>query len=486
MVSGQPRMALFAGDKPIMTGDELTYDYNFDPFSKKSIQQCLCGSDNCRGVLGPRKQEPKAPAKSNAKEAAKSPGKAGTKRKLSEMQGGEKASPRATKKARVVAAKAKGVAAKGVAAKGVAAKGVTAKTKGVAGKGVAAKSATVKSAMAKGVTAKGPTAKGATAKGATAKGATAKGKLIASKSKAGAYAATASKGKLGVRKSKPGASPAAKGKAKAVASAKKSTVTVKRITLKQSITVANRQGSAKKPSSQKADSARPVSVFSVRKKRVIIPSAKARAAAAEKSKSTANARAASGTVRTPKLKIVRKTKAAESSSEQDRAAPREDVDMEDAGPGEAEPSNVEIRVNVERGAEPEAVKGTEAPRNLSDSEDNGIAAKDVMDIALEKRLAEKENQEQPWYKSIGRFVPGRPARPLPSPSPSNSSGEAGNGLASKEKRQTKLRLVATGSEGRALGFGDNVNVDMDPYSDFDHTAGQSAAQATKMAAPVPG
>lgn len=28
-VAGKPRMALFAGDRPIDTGDELTYDYNF-------------------------------------------------------------------------------------------------------------------------------------------------------------------------------------------------------------------------------------------------------------------------------------------------------------------------------------------------------------------------------------------------------------------------------------------------------------------------
>jgi SET domain-containing protein len=29
VVAGQPRMALFAGDNGIMTGEELTYDYNF-------------------------------------------------------------------------------------------------------------------------------------------------------------------------------------------------------------------------------------------------------------------------------------------------------------------------------------------------------------------------------------------------------------------------------------------------------------------------
>ena len=50
-------MALFAGDKGIMTAEELTYDYNFNPYSVKNVQQCRCGSDNCRGVLGPRPKE---------------------------------------------------------------------------------------------------------------------------------------------------------------------------------------------------------------------------------------------------------------------------------------------------------------------------------------------------------------------------------------------------------------------------------------------
>jgi hypothetical protein len=67
IVAGKPRMALFAGDKPIMTGDELTYDYNFDPFSAKNVQVCRCGSERCRGVLGPRpKDKPKAAEHSGA------------------------------------------------------------------------------------------------------------------------------------------------------------------------------------------------------------------------------------------------------------------------------------------------------------------------------------------------------------------------------------------------------------------------------------
>ncbi|KAL4885037.1 hypothetical protein BJY04DRAFT_158521 [Aspergillus karnatakaensis] len=56
-VAGKPRMALFAGDRGIMTGEELTYDYNFDPYSQKNVQQCRCGSAKCRGILGPRKRE---------------------------------------------------------------------------------------------------------------------------------------------------------------------------------------------------------------------------------------------------------------------------------------------------------------------------------------------------------------------------------------------------------------------------------------------
>ncbi|GFF95160.1 histone-lysine N-methyltransferase ash1 [Aspergillus udagawae] len=56
-VAGKPRMALFAGDHGIMTGEELSYDYNFDPYSQKNVQQCRCGASNCRGILGPRPRE---------------------------------------------------------------------------------------------------------------------------------------------------------------------------------------------------------------------------------------------------------------------------------------------------------------------------------------------------------------------------------------------------------------------------------------------
>jgi histone-lysine N-methyltransferase ASH1L len=89
IVGGKPRMALFAGDNPIMTGEELTYDYNFDPFSAKNVQECRCGSDNCRGVLGPKPKDLK-PVKESIKEAVKAGVKAG-KRKLKELLGGDEA-----------------------------------------------------------------------------------------------------------------------------------------------------------------------------------------------------------------------------------------------------------------------------------------------------------------------------------------------------------------------------------------------------------
>ncbi|KAH7158227.1 hypothetical protein B0J13DRAFT_191653 [Dactylonectria estremocensis] len=103
IVSGQPRMALFAGDKPIMTGDELTYDYNFDPFSAKNVQKCLCGEPNCRGVLGPKPREVKPP-KADLKNAVKAKVKAG-KRKLKELVGDEaEATGTKAKKRKIVAA----------------------------------------------------------------------------------------------------------------------------------------------------------------------------------------------------------------------------------------------------------------------------------------------------------------------------------------------------------------------------------------------
>jgi [histone H3]-lysine4 N-trimethyltransferase ASH1L len=84
-VGGKPRMALFAGDRGIMTGDELTYDYNFDPFSQKNVQECRCGSSKCRGVLGPKPKDERKP-KAEKKLGTSTTGKfAGAKRKLADI-----------------------------------------------------------------------------------------------------------------------------------------------------------------------------------------------------------------------------------------------------------------------------------------------------------------------------------------------------------------------------------------------------------------
>lgn len=83
-VGGKPRMALFAGEKGIMTGDELTYDYNFDPFSQKNVQECRCGAKNCRGVLGPKAKEEKKP-KDEVAGSSRTNGLAGAKRKLAQI-----------------------------------------------------------------------------------------------------------------------------------------------------------------------------------------------------------------------------------------------------------------------------------------------------------------------------------------------------------------------------------------------------------------
>lgn len=49
----RPHMGIFAGDDGVMTGEELTYDYNFDNFGS-SQQQCHCGAPSCRGFLSKR------------------------------------------------------------------------------------------------------------------------------------------------------------------------------------------------------------------------------------------------------------------------------------------------------------------------------------------------------------------------------------------------------------------------------------------------
>ncbi|KAJ5116422.1 hypothetical protein N7456_000770 [Penicillium angulare] len=81
-VAGKPRMALFAGDRGVMTGEELSYDYNFDPYSNKNVQECRCGAANCRGILGPRPKDRDQRVKAEATDSTKKPLKStGTKRK---------------------------------------------------------------------------------------------------------------------------------------------------------------------------------------------------------------------------------------------------------------------------------------------------------------------------------------------------------------------------------------------------------------------
>ncbi|GFO35810.1 histone-lysine N-methyltransferase, partial [Plakobranchus ocellatus] len=50
-VNGLYRMVLFAL-RDIEAGEELGYDYNFDPFNQETQQECRCGSAECRGVIG--------------------------------------------------------------------------------------------------------------------------------------------------------------------------------------------------------------------------------------------------------------------------------------------------------------------------------------------------------------------------------------------------------------------------------------------------
>lgn len=53
-VNGTPRMGVFAGSEGgIMSGEELTYDYNFDNFGEQA-QKCYCGTAKCRGTLSRR------------------------------------------------------------------------------------------------------------------------------------------------------------------------------------------------------------------------------------------------------------------------------------------------------------------------------------------------------------------------------------------------------------------------------------------------
>ena len=82
-VNNVPRVALFASENGIMTSDELTYDYKFEPFSKDNVQECFCGAEHCRGYLGKRPRDAKEPKETKEPKAALKP--LTTKRKVGEI-----------------------------------------------------------------------------------------------------------------------------------------------------------------------------------------------------------------------------------------------------------------------------------------------------------------------------------------------------------------------------------------------------------------
>lgn len=51
LVAGIPRLGIFAL-QDISEGDELTLNYNFQPFPGNDLQPCFCGSYGCRGSIG--------------------------------------------------------------------------------------------------------------------------------------------------------------------------------------------------------------------------------------------------------------------------------------------------------------------------------------------------------------------------------------------------------------------------------------------------
>lgn len=94
-VNGTPRMAVFAGEQGVMTGEELTYDYNFDNFGTTQ-QQCFCGAPSCRGFLSKRlnaaemkkqMREEEAKKRKAAEEAMKAAEREVKRRKVQEGRG---------------------------------------------------------------------------------------------------------------------------------------------------------------------------------------------------------------------------------------------------------------------------------------------------------------------------------------------------------------------------------------------------------------
>ncbi|KAJ3665929.1 hypothetical protein Zmor_001393 [Zophobas morio] len=78
-VNGQFRMALFAL-RDIEAHEELTYDYNFSLFNPAEGQECKCGSEMCRGVIGGKSQRVRQ-LPLEVKEMKHQPGRVGRPRK---------------------------------------------------------------------------------------------------------------------------------------------------------------------------------------------------------------------------------------------------------------------------------------------------------------------------------------------------------------------------------------------------------------------
>ena len=62
-VDGLQRMCIFSA-RPIKTGEEITYDYNFQCFNSEAQQPCYCESSKCRGLIG-AKQQTSSPSSTN-------------------------------------------------------------------------------------------------------------------------------------------------------------------------------------------------------------------------------------------------------------------------------------------------------------------------------------------------------------------------------------------------------------------------------------
>ncbi|KAE9022161.1 hypothetical protein PF005_g5049 [Phytophthora fragariae] len=72
-VNGEERCAIFAL-RDIVAGEELTFDYKFESFSKAEITECLCGAPNCRKVIGMNNRVGKPTANKKKTETAPTDG----------------------------------------------------------------------------------------------------------------------------------------------------------------------------------------------------------------------------------------------------------------------------------------------------------------------------------------------------------------------------------------------------------------------------